>query len=83
MALAIAVTPNHQISGHFKQSTGFMVYNDDGHLITELAVTALKPRGCHLQKALQAQLTELNVDSVVLGKIGRRSLQRFLGACRT
>lgn len=80
MSVAIAVTPNHEVAGHFGKAAGFVVYDKQGQLIAELVNEGRKAVGCKHKKQLQAQLVAHNVKTIVLGNIGQRSLARLLGA---
>ena len=80
MSIAIAVTPNHEVAGHFGKAAGFVVYDDQGQLIAELVNQGRKAVGCKHKKQLQSQLAAHNVKTLLLGNVGQRSLARLLGA---
>ena len=80
MSVAIAVTPNHQVAGHFGKAASFVVYDEQGQQVAEVVNQGRKEVGCKHKKQLQAQLTAHNVTTILLGNVGQRSLGRLLGA---
>lgn len=80
MSVAIAVTPNHEVAGHFGKAASFVVFDDQGQQIAELVNQGRKAVGCKHKKQLQAQLAAHNVKTILLGNVGQRSLARLLGA---
>ncbi|KHT62438.1 hypothetical protein RJ45_17600 [Photobacterium gaetbulicola] len=78
MSVAIAITPNHEVAGHFGKAAGFVVYDEQGQLIAELVNHGRKEVGCKHKKQLQAQLAAHNVKTLLLGNVGQRSLARLL-----
>ncbi|MCQ1057534.1 hypothetical protein LRP52_06685 [Photobacterium sp. ZSDE20] len=80
MSIAIAVTPHHEVAGHFGKAAGFVVYDEQGQQIAELINQGRKEVGCKHKKQLQAQLAEHNVKTLLLGNVGQRSLARLLRA---
>ncbi|AJR07525.1 hypothetical protein C9J03_18965 [Photobacterium gaetbulicola] len=80
MSVAIAITPNHEVAGHFGKAAGFVVYDEQGQLIAELVNHGRIEVGCKHKKQLQAQLAAHNVKTLLLGNVGQRSLARLLRA---
>ncbi|MBC7001667.1 hypothetical protein BIZ37_03770 [Photobacterium sp. BZF1] len=80
MSVAIAVTPNHEVAGHFGKAASFVVFDDQGQQIAELVNQGRKAVSCKHKKQLQAQLAAHNVKTILLGNAGQRSLARLLGA---
>ncbi|PSU32632.1 NifB/NifX family molybdenum-iron cluster-binding protein [Photobacterium lutimaris] len=80
MSIAIAITPHHEVAGHFGKAAGFVVYDEQGQLIAELVNSGRREVGCKHKKQLQAQLAEHQVKTLLLGNVGQRSLARLLRA---
>ncbi|MGF1701580.1 hypothetical protein L4D09_14895 [Photobacterium makurazakiensis] len=80
MALAIAVTPRHEVAGHFGKAAAFHVFDEQGLLLLELSNEGRREVGCKHKKVIQRQLKEQGVSKLVLGNIGQRSLARLLNA---
>ncbi|USD38029.1 MULTISPECIES: NifB/NifX family molybdenum-iron cluster-binding protein [Ferrimonas] len=79
MTLAIAVTPDFRVAGHFAKAPGFAIYDASGALVDTLDNDA-NASGCQQKKKMMAQFRHLGVSRVVLKNIGERSLARLLGA---
>ncbi|MEC6798972.1 NifB/NifX family molybdenum-iron cluster-binding protein [Photobacterium sp. S4TG1] len=80
MLTAIALTPRDQIAGHFGKAAIFAIYDQQGLLVDRIENSGSRELGCKHKKILQRQLTALNVNEIVLGNIGTRSLARLLQA---
>lgn len=80
MSRAIAVTPRNEVAGHFGKAAAFLVFDEQGQLVTTLENTGSREIGCKHKKRLQRQLSDLGVSEITLGNIGKRSLARLLQA---
>ncbi|MEC6883844.1 hypothetical protein C9I86_14420 [Photobacterium sp. NCIMB 13483] len=80
MLIAIALTPRDQIAGHFGKAAIFAIYDQQGLLVDRIENSGSRELGCKHKKILQRQLAALNVNEIVLGNIGTRSLARLLQA---
>ena len=80
MLIAIALTPRDQIAGHFGKAATFAIYDQQGQRVDCLENSGSRELGCKHKKILQRQLAALNVNEIVVGNIGTRSLARLLQA---
>ena len=79
MIYAIA-TNQSKLAHRFSKSEIFTLYNDQNDIIASLPNPALTTIGCRGKQLIIKKLREFNCHTIIVRKIGQKSLARLLNA---